>query len=426
MAGLLSDSRRASSVPRRLFSTGLLAGIFLFSKVFLLAADWPQWGGPHRNFILDSKKLAKSWPKEGPRRLWSRELGEGYSGIAVEGGRLFTMAHRGSQEVVLALESQTGKTLWEFAYEVTFPKSMNIDRGTGPHVTPLVVGMRVFTTGATGRLHCLEKSTGRLVWSHDLYREFDGTVMVRGYSSSPLAYKDLVIVPVGGPGHGVVAFNQNDGSVRWRGQDFQNSHSSPTLIRLAGEDQLVVLMHKVIAGINPSNGSLLWSLPHEVIGDHLVFTPLSTGEDLLFYSSAYNGGSRLLKLSKQDGKTQVREVWFNNKLRIHHGNAIRIGDCLFASSGDFGPAFMTAIDVKEGKVLWQDRSLPKTMLLHSNDTFILLDEDGHLSLANIDIQGLKITSKVSVLSSKAWTPPSLVGTKLYLRDRKTLLALDLK
>jgi outer membrane protein assembly factor BamB len=165
------------------------------------------------------------------------------------------MAHRGShQEVVLALESQTGKTLWEFAYEVTFPKSMNIDRGTGPHATPLVVGMRVFTTGATGRLHCLEKSTGRLVWSHDLYGEFDGTVMVRGYSSSPLAYKDLVIVPVGGPGHGVVAFNQSDGSVRWKGQDFQNSHSSPTLIRLAGEDQLVVLMHKVIAGIDPSNG----------------------------------------------------------------------------------------------------------------------------------------------------------------------------
>jgi len=404
----------------------LLAAVFPVVATSLGAANWPQWGGPHRNFILDSKGLATSWPDEGPHRLWSRELGDGYSGIAVEGGWLFTMVHRGNQEVVLALEAKTGKTLWEFAYEVIFLKDMNIDKGPGPHSTPLVVGMWVFTTGARGQLHCLDKKTGSLVWSHDLYKEFNGTVLVRGYSSSPIAYRDLVIVPVGGPGHGIVAFKQKDGSVIWKGQDFQNSHSSPTLIRLDGEDQLVVLMHKIIAGVDPRRGDLLWSVPHDVIGDHIVFTPVWSAGNLLFYSSAYNGGSRLLKLSKQNGKTQAQEIWFNNKMRIHHGNVIRRGGCFFGSSGDFGPAFMTAIDVKTGKILWQDRTLPKTTLLYSDDKFILLDEDGQLSLANIDSHGLKITSKVSILSSKAWTPPSLVGTKLYLRDRKTLLALDLK
>lgn len=392
----------------------------------LSAADWPQWGGPNRNFMINSQKLADSWPSAGPRQFWKRELGDGYSGIAVEGHRLYTMVHRNGQEVVMALDADSGKTIWEYAYEVTFLKDMNIDKGPGPHATPLIAGPRVFTTGSTGRLHCLDKQSGKAIWSHDLYKEFNGTVMVRGYSSSPLAYRDTVIVPVGGPGCGLMAFKQADGSGVWKNQDFNNSHSSPILIDFEGQDQLIALMHKVIAGIDPKNGDLLWNVPHEVIGDHIVFTPLWSEGNLLFYSSAYNGGSRLLKLSKRNGQMVAEELWFSNKMRVHHGNAIRIGENIYGSSGDFGPAFLTAMDIRTGKVLWQDRSFPKCMLIYSDGKFIILDEDGNLSLASLDSQGLKIFSKVELLSSKAWTPPSLVGTRLYVRDRKTLLALDLK
>jgi outer membrane protein assembly factor BamB len=412
-------TRRSRSTLLCLLSTVALS-------TSLRAADWPQWGGPQRNFMIESTGLAKSWPVDGPRRLWSRELGEGYSGIAVDGGRLFTLVHRDNQEVVIALEAETGRTLWEYSYDVTFLKDMNMDKGSGPHSTPLVDGMRVFTTGVTGQLHSLDKETGRPVWSHDLHKEFNATVLARGYSSSPIAYRDLVIVPVGGRQHGLIAFRQKGGSVAWKGQDFNNSHSSPTLIQFEGQDQLVVLMHKVIAGLDPQSGELIWSLPHEVIGDHIVFTPLWGSDNLLFYSSAYNGGSRLLRLSRSDGKTHAEELWFNNKMRVHHGNVIRIGDCIYGSSGDFGPAFLTALDVRTGKVLWQERSFAKAMLLYADGKFIILDEDGHLSLAKLNRQGVEIVSRAEILSSNAWTPPSLVGTKLYLRDRKKLLALELR
>jgi hypothetical protein len=162
------------------------------------------------------------------------------------------------------------------------------------------------------------------------------------------------------------------------------------------------------------------------MGDHIVFTPLWIKDNLLFYSSAYNGGSRMLRLSKNDGKTVAEELWFNNKMHIHHGNAIRVGDQIFGSSGDFGPAFMTAMDVDTGKILWQDRSFSKATLLYADRKFIILDEEGNLSLARMDIQGLTVISKAALLKSKARTPPSLVGTRLYLRDRQKLLALDLK
>jgi outer membrane protein assembly factor BamB len=387
---------------------------------------WPQWGGPQRNFVVQSERLADFWPREGPTRLWGRDLGDGYSGIAVESGQLFTMIHRGGQEVVVSLDASNGKTIWEYSYDVAFLDEMNMDTGTGPHSTPLVVGSLVFTTGTTGRLCCLDTKSGRQVWSHDLIKEFGGTVLVRGYSSSPIACDQTVIVPVGGQGYGLVAFSQRDGTVVWHKQNFRNSHSSPTLIHVDDRDQLVVLMHKVIAGIDPTNGDLIWSMPHELIGDHLVFTPLWTQDNLLFYSSAYNGGSRLLQLSGNDGKTLARELWFNNKMHIHHGNAIRVGGQIYGSSGDFGPAFMTAIDIETGKLLWQDRSFAKAMLLYADGKFIILDEEGTLALAQMDSQGMKVISQVELLKSKSRTPPSLVGTKLYLRDRKRLLALDLK
>src|SRR5215471_1523751 len=164
-----------------------------FWLVCLLAAsmgDWPQFGGPHRNFTADSTGLASSWPASGPRKLWTRPLGEGYSGIAVDGGALLTMYRKGDQEVAIALDAATGKTLWEYPYSAGIGR-MAMENGLGPHTTPLVVNDRVYTVGINAILNCLDKKSGKLVWSKDLYKEFPGsTHMDRGYSTSPVLYKN--------------------------------------------------------------------------------------------------------------------------------------------------------------------------------------------------------------------------------------------
>lgn len=79
--------------------------------------DWAQWGGPHRDFKSDAKGLAASWPTTGPRQLWQRELGEGYSAITAEHGVLFTMYRKAENEVVIALDAATGKTIWEYRHQ---------------------------------------------------------------------------------------------------------------------------------------------------------------------------------------------------------------------------------------------------------------------------------------------------------------------
>ena len=101
-------------------SSVLFVVAYLF---FFLAgdADWLQWGGPNRNFSVDSPGLADRWPDEGPRTLWSRELGDGYSAIVVKDGLLYTMCRKGlaihvrhqvTQKYSLTTPTLVGQTLF--------------------------------------------------------------------------------------------------------------------------------------------------------------------------------------------------------------------------------------------------------------------------------------------------------------------------
>lgn len=388
--------------------------------------DWMQWGGPHRDFKSDITGLAPAWPASGPRRLWSRELGDGYSAIAVEGATLFTMYRSGEQDVVVAIDTATGKTLWEYRYDAPFTSEYELAQGPGPRSMPLVTGNYIYAAGATGKFHCLDKHTGKVIWKHDLIQEFKGTVRVRGYSCNPIAYKNTVIMMVGGAGHALVAFNQKDGKVVWQKQDSDNSYSSPLLIKIGDQDQLVAFMYGDVIGVDPNNGDLLWSYPHPTDSGVNVSMPVWGEDNLLFCSSGYDGGSRVVKLTKNGGKTTVEQVWANKLMRIHFGNAIRIGDYVYASSGDFGPAPFTAVDIRTGQVVWRNRSIGRATGVLADKRFILLDEDGILALATPTTEGLTINSKIQLLTNTAWTVPTLAGTTLYVRDRKNLMALDLK
>jgi outer membrane protein assembly factor BamB len=418
------------------------ANLFIATALIPLAVgvagnlpDWPQFGGPNRNFIVNTNGLADSWPAAGPKKLWMRPLGEGYSEISVDQATLYTMYRKGEQEVAVALDAATGKTRWEYAYNASFGK-MAMENGPGPHTTPLIMGNRVYTVGILAVLNCFEKTTGKLLWSKDLYKEFPGaSKMDRGYSSSPIAYKNTIILTIGGPGHAVIALDPADGHLIWAKNDFRNSPSSPTLIKIAGptdqQDQLVTFLddggenaHGLIAGLNPNNGTLLWTHPHKTSWGLNIALPVWGDDGILVVSSAYGTGARALKLTQEGGKTTVKELWANNRMRVHHTTMIRVGDFIYGSSGDFGPAPLTAIDVHTGEIKWQERAFPKASFVYADKKFFVVDEDGGISLATFSPTGVKVISKFSLLEHNAWTAPTLVGTKLYVRDRRSIASLE--
>jgi outer membrane protein assembly factor BamB len=289
-----------------------------------------------------------------------------------------------------------------------------------------VLDTLIITAGATGKLRAVDRATGTLVWAHDLYTEFGGHVQDEYYAASPLRYRDTIIVPVGGAGQSVMAFNIADGRVAWKALDFRISYASPILIDVDGEEQAVLMMESEVIGIDPRDGRLLWQYPHANNTKTNVSTPIWGPGNLLFVSSAYSSAGRVLKLTRQGGTTTVTELWNSRDLRVHVANAIRIGDTVYGSSGDFGPTFFRAVDVASGRVLWERRDVGKASIIKAGDSLILLNEDGELLLAEPGASGLRVIARAPVLTKTAWTPPSLAGGILYVRDRGEIAALDLR
>jgi len=400
--------------------------------------SWRQWGGPDRNFIVEATGLATSWPESGPPVLWSRPLGTGHSSILVDDGRLYTMYRLGNgqdrhgpyeaEERVVALDASTGETLWEHEYP---SKIEDFNFGSGPHSTPLIVGDRLFTTGTNKQLYAFDTRTGDILWSHDLTRDFGSpTLLIRpvvkaGYGCSPIAYEDNIICSVGGPGQSVMSFRQADGAVVWKSGDFLTSQVPPIFIEISGQTQLVVVGGGTINGLDPANGEILWSYPHDPGNDLNCSTPLWGPDNILVVSSAYKAGSRALHLRREDGATMPEEQWFTQRSRFMFLGAVRVGDHVYGTSGDFGPAFLTAVDVKTGKAAWQHRGFARASILYADGKAIILDEDGDLVLAELSPEKVNVLAEAKIFDTTSWSAPTLVGTTLYARDREKIVAIDL-
>jgi len=386
---------------------------------------WTQWGGPNRNFQTQATGIKDTWPASGPRVVWKRALGEGYSAPAVENGVLYTMYGKPKDEIVLAANAETGATLWEHTTPMTF-QSDAPELGNGPYSAPLVVGDRLFTTGVAGRLQCLDKKTGKLLWTQQLWADHHGSPMMYGYASSPIAFRDTILVPVGGAGKAVMAFNQADGKVAWGKNDFGNVYSSPILINVGGLEQLALLVDGFVIAVNPHNGDLQWRVPFKADYSIAIATPVWGPDNLLFVSSEYNAGTKVIELQRSGTQTKATELWSSNRLRLHHGNAMRVGGAMYFSSGGRGSqAILSAVDVKTGTIHWQERSISKATFVWADGKLITLDQDGNLMIAYPSPQGFKIAAKAPLLTNLSWTPPVLVGTRAYLRDRRSMMAVDL-
>jgi outer membrane protein assembly factor BamB len=421
-----------------------LAGITVLSALALAqsrpAPDnaWRQWGGPNRNFIVNAPGLADAWPEGGPRVIWSRPLGTGHSSILAEDGRLYTMYRKGNgrsrqgpwdaAEIVVAMDAATGKTIWEH----TYPSALAADfsYGAGPHSTPLLVGDRLFTIGTNKEFFAFDKKTGKVLWSHDLIKDFGApSLLIRpvvkaGYGCSPIAYRDTLICSVGGPGQSVIAFRQADGTVAWKSGDFLTSAAAPILITLGGREQLVIFGGGTVNGLDPGNGEILWSVPHDPGNDLNMNTPLWGPDNILLLSAAYKTGSRALRL-RPDTAAAPEEMWYSNRVRFMFLSMIGIGDHVYGTSGDLGPSFLTGINIRTGEMAWQHRGIGRASLVYADGKAILLEEDGDLTLAKLTPEGVTVLSQQTKLfDTMSWTAPTLVGTTLYARDREKIVALD--
>jgi outer membrane protein assembly factor BamB len=228
-------------------------------------------------------------------------------------------------------------------------------------------------------------------------------------------------VPVGGAGRALMAFRQSDGSVLWSKGNIENAYSSPILIRAGGRDQVVSFMAKEVMGADAGTGQVLWTVAHRTMYDINAATPAWCEDDsVLVVSSGYDGGARGIHVDNR-----AAELWQHKRLRVHHTNMVCAGGVVYGSSGDFGPAPLTAIEAKTGKVLWQDRAFAKASFVLAGNVLFVVDDDGTVAMGTISPQGVKVLGEAQLLRANAWTVPMLADSRLFVRDRHRILALQL-
>jgi outer membrane protein assembly factor BamB len=378
-------------------------------------ADWPQWRGPQRDGISVETGLLESWPAGGPQLIWKTQgLGEGYSAFAVVGDRLFTQGQMGSQEFVVAFDTNIGKQLWKTPSGRAFRES----RGHGPRGTPTVDGTRLYALAADGTLLCLNTATGQRVWGMNLMDEFGGRVPTWGISESPLVDGDRVIVTPGGHGASVVALEKTKGDLLWKSQSDPAAYSSPMAFDSGGSRQVVVFTANGALGLAMKSGELQWKYDKVANRTANIATPI-VHDGHIFLSSDYGTGCALLKITPG-----ASEVYFNRDMRNHYSTSVLIGDYVYGFSSNI----LTAMKFLTGDVAWRNRSVGKGSVTYAEGNLYALSEDGVVGLIEATPQAYKEKSRFEIQrgSFPTWTPPVIANGKLYLREQDNLYCYNIK
>ena len=382
-------------------------------------ADWPQWLGPDRTGISTETGFLKTWPKNGPEVLWQKNLGVGFSGISVADGRVFTMFAKGDDEFVVCLNEESGEEIWRFRTGGMYEEWQG---GDGPRSQPTVDGDRVYVLGAEGRLYALNAGNGEAIWSVNLVDGLGGRLPRFGFSTSPLVEGDFLYLEAATRGGTFLALRRDDGKVAWASQNDVASYSSPIAVDLAGARQVIYFSGDALVGLSPADGSLYWRYPWKTSYDLNIATPIFVPPDRIFISSGYDHGAALLRIQAGGGGFSVTRVWESRRMKNHFGTSVLVGDYLYG----FDNAILKCIEAQTGKEQWKHRGYGKGALMFADGHLLLLSDDGRLALARATPDGFEEKAGAQVLSGRSWTMPTLANGRVFVRDMRKIVCLDLR
>ena len=384
--------------------------------------DWPQWRGPDRTGISTETGLLKQWPTGGPTRLWRvTNLGAGYGSVSTKGDRIFVQMSVGRQSVVASLNQSNGQIVWSKPLGAAGTN----DRGSGPRGTPTIDGDRVYALTESGDLACLRVADGAIVWQRNILRDFRGQNIGWLISESPLVDGDRVIVSPGGRDASVVALDKMTGNTVWtsKGLSDQAGYASAIAADVGGVRTLMTFTSEAGVGLRASDGKPMWRYAAAANRTANIATPVfSNGK--VFYTSAYDTGGALLRLTAQGGEVKATEAYFTRDMKNHHGGVVLVDGYLYG----FNDSILTAINFETGKMAWRDRSVGKGSLTYADGHLYILGEDNVVGLVEATPAGYREKGRFTIPDSglPAWAHPVVSGGRLYIRNQGALAAFDIK
>jgi outer membrane protein assembly factor BamB len=424
-------------------SFSILTAISASSAV---ADDWPQWMGPQRDNVWRETGLLDAFPEAGPPVAWRTEVGAGYAGPAVAGGRVyitdfvtdeslnvdnFARKEFDGTERVRCLDERTGKELWKHEYPTTYTMSYP----AGPRCTPVIDEGRVYALGGEGQLTCLDAASGKVLWEKNFQRDFNAPSPLWGFAAHPLVDGPRLICVVGGEGSHVVAFNKETGDEIWRALTSPaQGYSPPTIIEAGGVRQLVLARPDAVSAVDPETGAELpWSFPYKADNDCVILSPVFANGYL--YVGGFQGKSLCLKMYAD--KPDAELAWANKG----QGAISAINVQPFAADGAlYGvdqSGNLRGIDLAAGEQLWETpqpmgrRALPSgtAFIVRQGDRYWMFTEAGELVIARLTREGYEELDRAKVIEPTGlahgrdvvWSMPAFAGRSAFIRNDKEII-----
>jgi outer membrane protein assembly factor BamB len=384
---------------------------------------WPHFHGPMRDNVSRETGLLKQWPEEGPKLLWKfSKCGEGFSGVSIADGKIFTAGDFDDVERVLALDMD-GRLLWE---------SLNGESWTGPYpgsrTTPAYSDSLVYQMNPKGRLAAYQADSGKEVWNVNLVRRFGARYGTWSMTENVAIEGDLLFCVPGGSKALVVALDKRTGTTVWTNTalDETAAYCSPILVTFGGVRQLIALAQQSIIAVDVRTGKLLWSHPHVTPHDQNVNAPLFS-DGYVFTASGHSGGGRLVKIDA-DGRG-VKELWWNEDLDNCHGSVMLFDGYLYGSACRSGGKGFFCAEFLTGEVRHRDKKMEKLSLTAAEGKIYGLTQRGEVLLIEPTPDRLEVVSRFQTPKDSrelAWAHPVVCGGRLYLRRGQFLYAYDVR
>jgi outer membrane protein assembly factor BamB len=415
----------------------LMTVLVALSGASTFAADWPWIYGPRRDSTSDQKGLLRTWPEAGPKTLWSAPLAAGFGGAAVSGGSVYLL-DRDEQvgDRLRVFDLSSGKELWSFAYDA--PGSFMF---AGSRTTPTVDGEHVYTSGPLGDLHAINTRTRKPTWHTNIWKEFGGGELPRwAVVQNPLIHGNLVIVAPQTSEAGVVAFDKLTGELRWKSAPLSGTagYVSPSIVKVGGEDHLVMITAAVgrgrnakdgsVNGLDPLSGRVLWTYTNWQCSIP-VPQPVDAGEGRLLVTGGYGAGTAMIKVQKTaEGTYAVTELFKNPDFGAHTQPPILHQDHFYSqytiNERSDGLVAMST----EGQIKWKTDQQPPFVRggsILADGLMLTTDGNTKLYLLEPDPSGFKpLASAVVLEAGDNWAPLALVDGKLLVRGQKELKCLQ--
>lgn len=380
--------------------------------------SWPQWRGINH----DSKSLESGVFKfnqgEGLKMRWRNEIGQGYSSVSISSGLAVTMFSDSENDILVALNAENGSEVWRYKIG-PFYKGQGGSHD-GPSSTPVIDGDYIYALGRKGKLFALKAADGSEHWTRELVTEDQSKEPFHGFTTSPLVYKDVLIVETGGTAQNTISgFDKKTGKRLWHHGSDAVQYQSPIMATISGEEQLIVSGDNFIYGIHPESGKLLWSYEHKGGGGST--NPVAVGENRLLLPYNFRE-SLLVGVEKQmDGGYKVEEIWKTRHIKNSFNVPVHHEGYFYGYSG----RFLSCVNAENGETVWKSRPPGDGFLILVDGYLVVLTKRGSLHIAEASPEGYAEKTNLKVFEKLAWTPPSFANGRIYARGIGEIASVDI-